>query len=125
MPGLKISWISLPTKIFTGTISIFQSSCYAYFANKCCTEAPTITNRAIPYAFHCKPSNELFPSVYFAAYSHLPGCHLRNCLTPRTPASSLWFVRCRLYGHVSCVPQQLSSRQNGEFCGYHVQSSLM
>ena len=41
-----------------------------------------------------------------------------------TPASSIRPVRYHLYGHVNCVPQQLSSRQNGEFRGYRVESSL-
>ena len=97
---------------------------YASFANKCCTEAPIMTSRVIPYAFPSKPSNELFLCIYFVTNSHLPGCCSHNGLTPRTATSSLRLIRYHLYGNVSCVPQQLSSRQNGEFRRYYVESSL-
>ena len=32
-----------------------------------------------------KPSNEVFPCVYFAAYGYLPGFSLRNGLKPSHP----------------------------------------
>ena len=53
-----------------------------------------------------------------------PGCHLYTSLTLRTPMSLLQLVRYRLSNHVSCIPQQLSSRQNGELRGYHVEYLL-
>ena len=85
------------------------------------TEAPTIT---ILYGFPRKRNDELFPCVHFAIYGYFPGCHLYNSLTPRTPMSLLQLVRYRLSNHVSCVPQQLSSRKNNELRGYHVECLL-
>ena len=69
-------------------------------------------------------SDELFPCIYFTNYSYLPDCRPLDSLTPRTSMSSLWLVIYHLCGHVSCIPQQLSSRHNGEFHGYCVESLL-
>ena len=88
------------------------------------TVSTTITTMVIQYAFPRKPSDELFPCVYSTAYSYLPGCCLHNSLTPRISTLSLLIVRYRLSGYPSCVPQQLNSRQNGEFCGHRVESLL-
>ena len=54
-----------------------------------------------------KPSDKLFPCVYFAAYSYLPGFCPYNSITPRTPVPSLRLVRYCLSSHVHCVPQLL------------------
>ena len=52
-----------------------------------------------------KPSDKVFPCVYFAAYGYLPGICPRNSITPRTPVPSLRLVRYCLSSHVNCVPQ--------------------
>ena len=62
---------------------------YACFANKCTISTLNNYYRAIPYAFPGKPSDELFPCVYFAAYGCLSGCHPHNGLTLRTSTSPL------------------------------------
>ena len=87
-------------------------------------EAPTLTTRVILYTFPSKSSDELFTCVCFTSYGYLPGYYQHNSITPRTPASSLRLVRYHLSDHISCVPKQLSSRQNGEFRGYCVESLL-
>ena len=54
-----------------------------------------------------KPSDKLFPCVYFAAYGYLPGFRPCNSITPGTPVSSLRLVRYCLSRHVNCVTQLL------------------
>ena len=87
-------------------------------------QVSTISTRITPYAgFPSKPSDELFPCVYFTTYSYLPGCHLHNSLASRTSVSSLQFVEYIVFPTIlSFVPQQLNSRQNDKFCGYRVES---
>ena len=46
----------------------------------------------------------------------------RNGLKLWTSVSSLQLVSCFVSGHVSFVPQQFNSRQNGKFCGHRVKS---
>ena len=112
-------WLLSERQIYTEQASYIYCfktwSCYVYvvnppytcFTNKCCTEASTITTMAIPYAFPSKPSNKLFPCIYLAAYSHLPGCCLHNSLIPKTSVLLLQLVRYCLSSHSSCVPQKL------------------
>ena len=76
------------------------------------------------YYFSSKPNNELFPCVHSTAYSHFPDSCPHNSLTLRTPTSSLQLVKYHLYNHVSSVSMQLSSRQNGKFRRYRVESSI-
>ena len=76
------------------------------------------------YAFPSNPSDELFPFVYFAVYSNLTGCRPHNSFSPRTSVSLFQFLSNHLSSHVTCVPQQLNFRQNGEFRRYHVESLL-
>ena len=47
-----------------------------------------------------------------------------NSLTPIS-ASSLWLVRFRLSMYVGCVPQQLSSRQNGDISAWFTTGIVM
>ena len=85
-----------------------------------------ISTRIILYASPSKPTNELFPCIYFATYSYLLGCCLCNTLTSRTSmarhCSGLSSII--LPAILGFVPQQLNSRQNGKFCGHHVKSLL-
>ena len=62
--------------------------------------------------------------LFYCLYcSYWPDCCWRNSLTLRTSALSLWLVKYRLCSQ-NCVPQQLSSRKNGEFHGHCVGSLL-
>ena len=54
-----------------------------------------------------KPSDKVFPCVYFAAYGYLPGFRPCNSITPGIPVSSLRLVRYCLSRHVNCVTQLL------------------
>ena len=94
---------------------------YACFASKFCKHSqyllglyrmPFPPKQVISYVFLC---------VYFTAYSYFHGCFPCNSLTPRTFMSLLQLVRYRFSGHVSCVPQQLNSRQSGKLCGHCVE----
>ena len=89
-------------------------------------QTSTISTRIILYAFPSKPTNELFPCIYFATYT------VAICLAVVCVISSHQEHPCHCFGlltivfpaTLSFVPQQLNSRQNDKFCGHHVESLL-
>ena len=64
---------------------------------------------------------------YFHVFMSLlivPGYRLCNSLIPQTSTSLLQLVGSHYSSHISYVPQQLNSRQNGKFRGHHAESLL-
>ena len=80
----------------------------------------------ILYAFPIKPSDEPFHMfILLLMFARLSSTYNSLAPTLSISASSLWLVRFRLSMYVGCVPQQSSSKQNGDISAWFTTGIVM